>query len=239
MPNRLLRESITTSETVNELSAEEEVFFYRLIVVCDDYGYMDARPAILKARCFPLREVSHKSIIKWLATLSRLDFITLYEHDGRPYLAVKKWEDHQRIRNQHAKYPAPTDDNSRSIDSKSQPVAVACVPESNPIQSESESSVSGKPDAHPAPPVPSPKTQAREILEFLNAKTGKAYQPVDANLDLVVARLREGATPAQCRQVIAKKAREWLGDEKMAEFLRPATLFNRTKFAQYVGELVP
>jgi hypothetical protein len=28
------------------------------------------------------------------------------------------------------------------------------------------------------------------------------------------------------------------GDEKMNEYLRPATLFNRTKFAQYQGELV-
>jgi hypothetical protein len=39
--------------------------------------------------------------------------------------------------------------------------------------------------------------------------------------------------------VIAKKCREWLHDEHMNEYLRPATLFNRTKFAQYQGELVP
>jgi uncharacterized phage protein (TIGR02220 family) len=97
--------------------------------------------------------------------------------------------------------------------------------------------LSGKPD--PAPlEVPKPKDQAREILAFLNDKTGRNYQAVDANLEFIVARLREGATATQCRQVIAKKTREWAGDEKMAEYLRPATLFNRTKFAQYVGELV-
>jgi uncharacterized phage protein (TIGR02220 family) len=39
--------------------------------------------------------------------------------------------------------------------------------------------------------------------------------------------------------VIAKKTREWLHDEHMTEYLRPATLFNRTNFAQYQGELAP
>jgi uncharacterized phage protein (TIGR02220 family) len=37
--------------------------------------------------------------------------------------------------------------------------------------------------------------------------------------------------------VIGRKTAKWKGDAKMEEFLRPATLFNRTKFAQYLGEL--
>ena len=77
----------------------------------------------------------------------------------------------------------------------------------------------------------------RPILEFLNEKTGKHYQPVDANLRLIAARLKEGATETQLRQVIAKKCREWGPDEKMADYLRPKTLFNATNFANYVGEL--
>ena len=79
---------------------------------------------------------------------------------------------------------------------------------------------------------------SKEILQFLNEKTGRNYQPVDANLNFIKARLKEGATERQIRQVIAKKCREWDGDEKMMLYLRPATLFNKTKFAQYVGELI-
>lgn len=75
------------------------------------------------------------------------------------------------------------------------------------------------------------------VLQFLNEKTGRGYKPVKANLELIAARLKEGASVDDCRAVIAKKCREWLGDEKMAMYLRPATLFNRTKFAQYQGEL--
>ena len=36
MPNRIIRESICTSDSVDKLSWFEEVLFYRLIVNCDD-----------------------------------------------------------------------------------------------------------------------------------------------------------------------------------------------------------
>lgn len=96
-------------------------------------------------------------------------------------------------------------------------------------EQEKKKNKSGKPDMD---------TQAIEILEFLNHKTGKAYRPVEANLELISARLNSGATVMDCRQVIAKKTREWSGNAKMQEYLRPATLFNATKFEQYMGELV-
>jgi uncharacterized phage protein (TIGR02220 family) len=83
------------------------------------------------------------------------------------------------------------------------------------------------------------RSQAVELLAFLNEKARRNYQPVPANVDLIVARLRDGASVEDCRAVIAKKCREWLGDAEMNEYLRPATLFNRTKFAQYQGELAP
>lgn len=76
---------------------------------------------------------------------------------------------------------------------------------------------------------------ARRCLEFLNQKTGRTYRPVPVNLDLLVARLAEGATEANIRGVIARKCQEWQGTD-LAKFLRPATLFNRTKFEQYLGE---
>jgi hypothetical protein len=50
--------------------------------------------------------------------------------------------------------------------------------------------------------------------EFLNEKTGRAYQPVPANVDMIVARLKEGATVDDCRAVIAKKCREWLATRR-------------------------
>lgn len=82
------------------------------------------------------------------------------------------------------------------------------------------------------------RADAVEVLQFLNKKTGRAYRPAPANLGLIVQRMRDGASTDDLRAVIAMKVREWKGNEKMAQYLRPATLFDRTKFEQYVGELV-
>lgn len=96
-------------------------------------------------------------------------------------------------------------------------------------------------------PEPKPEqSQARkklseacvEVLNFLNEKTGRNYQPVKANINLIAARIKEGATVIQCRQVIAKKCREWRDDPNREIYLRPKTLFNATNFAQYQGELL-
>ncbi len=104
--------------------------------------------------------------------------------------------------------------------------------------------LSGKPDANPpADKKPEPQKPnehaeaAKRVLAFLNEKTGRRYEAKGVNLKFVVARLREGATEIECRQVIAKKTREWQSNPSMAEYLRPKTLFNETNFAQYKGEL--
>lgn len=99
-------------------------------------------------------------------------------------------------------------------------------------------SLSGKPDDSPLSLKNSElKKQAIEILEFLNEKTGKAFRPVDTNLKFIISRLKSGAQVEDCRAVIAKKYREWKGDPVMVDYVRPATLFNATKFEQYFGEL--
>ena len=131
MPNRIIKESICASDTINSLSWFEEVFFYRLIVNCDDYGRLDARPAILKSKLFPLKErIAIKDIESALVKLADAGCVRLYECDSKPYLYLPTWEVHQRIRNQKSKYPEPSADNLLTIDSNSQ-TNVAVI-QSNP-----------------------------------------------------------------------------------------------------------
>jgi len=117
-------------------------------------------------------------------------------------------------------------------------VLAMCTSEKRREEERREDSMSGKPDPVPHKGINGFKPQAIEVLNFLNTKTGRNYQPVEANLKLIAARLKEGASVQDCRSVIAKKAREWGSDAKMEPYLRPATLFNATKFAQYRGELI-
>jgi len=109
MPNRILFERICTSDTIDQLSAEEERFFYRLMVQVDDYGRFDARPAVLRARCFPLQldKVRDEDISRWLGRLVEVDLVRLYTFDNQPFLFIVKWEKHQRMRAKTSRFPDP------------------------------------------------------------------------------------------------------------------------------------
>ena len=110
MPNRILKESICTSESVDSLSWFEEALFYRLIVNCDDYGRFDARPAVIKARLFPLKErLTSKDVSAALSKLADAGIVKTYVSEGKPYLYLPAWEVHQTIRAQKSRYPAPED----------------------------------------------------------------------------------------------------------------------------------
>lgn len=80
------------------------------------------------------------------------------------------------------------------------------------------------------------KETCLEALNFLNEKVGRSYKPVRANLDLIKARLKEGYTKDEILHVITIKSSQWLTDVAMEKYLRPATLFNASKFSQYVAE---
>lgn len=108
MPNRIIKESICTSETLDKLNWFEEVFWYRLIVTCDDFGRMDARIPILKSRMFPLKPgVTNKAVELALKKLSTVGLVALYEFEGRPYLQLVTWNKHQQKRANNSKYPDP------------------------------------------------------------------------------------------------------------------------------------
>ena len=78
MPNRIIKESICTSDGIDALSWFEEVLFYRLIVSCDDYGRFDGRPAIIKNRLFPLKEnLTIKNVSAAINTLARAGLVAL------------------------------------------------------------------------------------------------------------------------------------------------------------------
>ena len=111
MPNRIIKESICTSENIESLEPMEEIFFYRLMVQCDDYGRMDGRTTILRAKCFPLKvnKIKDKDISKWLATLIEQELVLLYIVDDKYYLQMATWDKHQQVRAKRSKFPAPDD----------------------------------------------------------------------------------------------------------------------------------
>lgn len=138
MPNRIIKESICTSENIDQLSLFQETFFVRLMVNCDDYGRMDARTKILASRLFPLKDIKAAQIEDALKALVSADLIVLYEADGKPYLQMKTWEKHQQVRAKKSKYPSPDEGICKQMISND----IKCP--RNPIQYESESNTNPK-----------------------------------------------------------------------------------------------
>lgn len=163
MPDRIIRESICTSDTIDQLSWFEEVFWHRLTVNCDDYGRFDARAKILKNRLFPLKDgITEKQINAALNKLSTVGLVQVYEYDQKPYLQLVTWSKYQRTRAVKSKYPQPPDN-------------ICCQPSSNVPVSECENRESRDdilPGAETAPDPP--------IVELiLNDKTFHPVYQVD------------------------------------------------------------
>ena len=144
MPNRIIKESICSNEQIDQLSPFEEIFFYRLIVNADDFGRMDGRPSILRARLFPLKAIRDDQIEKALHTLTSVELVHRYYVHGKPFVRLLGWERNQQIRAKKSRYPSPEDaDGSEPIPADAgacnQMISNDIKCPRNPIQSESES----------------------------------------------------------------------------------------------------
>jgi uncharacterized phage protein (TIGR02220 family) len=103
------------------------------------------------------------------------------------------------------------------------------APAPAPAPANKEESTSDKPDPGLA--------FAEKAIAEINRHAGTKYRPDSAAvLKLIKALIRNRHTPEQAEQVIASK-RAWVGDPKMGQFFRPATLLAPSNFANYLADL--
>ena len=250
MADRVIRDELLESEKwVTLKDNADRLAYIALILKADDYGNSPADPHRMMRLWRDFGIVTAALASKTLIELADHDLIRMYEVAGKPYLHLPRFRNSRRYWSR--KYPKSPFDEQQHIESNQQVTEnlSADLRQTSPHTSggvgvgvgvgvgrtTKSTTLSGKPDVSTLNGF---KSQAKEVLEFLNAKTGRSYKAVPANLEMIAARLKDGATVEELRMVIAKKTREWGGDEKMNQYLRPATLFNRVKYAQYSGELL-
>lgn len=74
---------------------------------------------------------------------------------------------------------------------------------------------------------------SRAILHVLNETAGRHFREVDDSLAFIEARLSEdGVTVDGVKTMILRQWQKWKGTD-MEDYMRPETLFNKTKFASY------
>lgn len=108
MPNRIIRDGILTSESVDKLGVDAELFYRRLMSVVDDFGRYTAHPSLLRAACYPLRvdSIREGDITRFLEEVQNAGLIVLYEVDGKRYLQMHKVDEPRAKKSKFPGMPA-------------------------------------------------------------------------------------------------------------------------------------
>ena len=218
MPNRIIKESICTSDNIDQLSAFQETMFYRLIVNCDDFGRFDGRPKIIASKLFPLKDIRVQQIEDGLRALTSAELVTLYEVNGKPFLQMKTWDRHQQIRAKKSKYPAPGSNGNQDVNICKQMISDVSKCPRNPIQSESESNPN---------PYPNPRQTATAETPFGTIELDPLIIKVQKELN--------GLTDTHYQRL--EDFRQYLGDE-LVSFAIDAAVGNGVRNWNYVEAIL-
>ena len=87
--------------------------------------------------------------------------------------------------------------------------------------------------------------QRKEVIDYLNKKTGKRFKPnADGNKRVIDPRLKDGYTVDDLKHIIDVKYDQWHGNtfsngQLGDNYLRPETLFRVSKIEGYLNEEMP
>jgi len=244
---RMISKSISTSEKVNRKLVQylkEQKFkdpsFGPLLYTwlhphADDFGRMDGSAYWIKYNIVPCLEFDEKKIEQVLHSMESIGLIIRYSVNGTYCLQIQKFEEHQTGLNKRtaSKFPDPPDDILRNSE-KFQEIPPRREGKGRGREGEHEVELEQKRKKD----IMSGKI-IEEIVLFLNKTLGTGYKPTTQKTrECIKARLNEGFAVDDFKVVITKKAKQWGNDPKMAEYLRPITLFG-TKFESYLNQITP
>lgn len=261
MATRMLRPGIWDSEKFNSLSSDTiRLCFLRLISEQDDLGNLEGNIYKLSRLWRDFDGVSTiEKVNLILEQLIEKDLIRMYKatdeqsSEEKDYIHILNHR--QRVRYFKRIYPVSPyqlEDEINKINNLKEKKTGASPTQDFVKTGSSRSNIDIDIDTNINKEVISSLAEAKpiiksedvkEILIFLNEKANRhfpIYTPngkPTKNFDLVKGLLKQGYEKADIKSVIAKKNREWSSNEKMCVYIRPATLFNKKNFEQYLGEL--
>jgi hypothetical protein len=100
--SRNIKPGFFTNDVLGELPPLARLLFAGIWTLCDREGRLEDRPKKIKAEVLPYDECDADDLLQ---KLHAADFIERYEVDGKRYLQVKTWGEHQ---NPHMKEAAST-----------------------------------------------------------------------------------------------------------------------------------
>ena len=207
MPNRVLRDW-TTSEPIENLSFEAEVFFTRLIMKADDHGNYHANVKLLRSALFPLRDsVTNGDIAKWLSECVRVGIVVFYKAEGKDYINIPNFG--QRLRQMRSTFPQPAD---------------------NPLTSGGQLTDNGRPETETETETKRNETETKEktrawfescIDEIYRGNLAMTHKGKNVDQAIAEAWTHLSADPQRLRIIDSGGAKKlvntWLGNMKAAK----------------------
>lgn len=111
---RTIKPESALSETLESVSITAALLFARLPCFADDEGRMRYSPARIKAQVFPLRdEITRDDCGAAIEELCARNLVKVYKVDGREYLHITGFEEHQKVNRPAASvFPSPEEAES-------------------------------------------------------------------------------------------------------------------------------
>jgi len=241
---RTIKPEFWTDKRVASWDHFTRLLFIGLWSAADDHGRGSAESARLASELFPYdlsrdpRETLAR-VAAGLDTLAASCRITLYDVEGEAFYEVSSWSKHQRVDNAgKPRVPTPSEGVARpSRDPRETRRELPLEQGTGNREMEQGTGNAGDLQLPPADTIPKKTLRmqaARPVLHLLNECSGRAYRETETNLLLIAARLEEpGVDLDGVMAMVRRQCTLWRPDPKMSEFLRPETLFGKTKFESY------
>lgn len=219
---RTIKPEFWTDDAITECSLSARLLFIGMWNFADDRGNIERSAKQMKMKIFPADTVDVESL---LLELMHNNLIIEYEFDGKKYLHIRTFADHQVI-NRPSKTGLPEYDESlRTHATLTDDSLTEGKGKEGKGKEEEIKTLSGKPD-----PIP-----YQTILDDMNATLDRQFHLTGDFKKLVKARWSEGFREPDFHTVCEKMQIKWGRDPTMAPYLRPATLFQASKFDGYLN----
>lgn len=107
---RSVKPQFFTSDTVSRLSKSARLTWIGLWTYCDDAGRGDGRLRIIYGALYPVDDRTTMADLEAdLDELEKAERIVRYEVEGKPYLAVPNWGEHQHVNRPSKSHIPPPD----------------------------------------------------------------------------------------------------------------------------------
>lgn len=253
---RNIKPSFFTHDELADNDPLGRLLFIGLWTIADYKGELEWRPKRVKAQVLPYDDCD----IEVLAiNLEKTGFIRFYSVGGSDYVHIVNFNKHQNPhkneKDKGSDVPAMTSENiaepSQTIDlngvdkitdgieinreeNGTTPAdSLFLIPDSCSLIPDSGNLIPVVKDPMSKPAVIDDRV--RQVIDLLNSMTGSKYKAsTKSHAGNISGRLNDGHSVDDLMAVVRFKVQEWLHDPKMAQYLRPETLFQAGKFNGYL-----